>query len=79
MESSSQDSRFGGVNQTHYLEEGGKRNYAKRAKTGLREDGDNRHMDVYENFTAQELPIYVWMYTTEAPKEELSIPLRSGQ
>ncbi|QCT01072.1 hypothetical protein E6C60_0348 [Paenibacillus algicola] len=79
VESSSQDSRFGGVTQTYYLEEGGKRIYAKPAKTWLRGDGDNRRMDVYENFTAQELPVYVWMYTTEAPKEELSTPLRSGQ
>ena len=78
VESLSSDPMFGGVNQTYYLQ-GKERYYGKPVKMGLLGDGNNKQMDVYENFDQNELNIYIWNYTTEKINDEYRIQLKSGQ
>ncbi|MDN4494391.1 DUF4179 domain-containing protein [Ureibacillus aquaedulcis] len=78
VESLSSDPTFGGVTQTYYLN-GNDRNYGKPAMLGLRGDGNNKNMDIYENFDKTELDIYIYQYTTNHPNDEMRIPLKAGK
>lgn len=78
VESLSADSAFGGVNQTYYLS-GKDRYYGKPAMMGILGDGNNKHMDVYENFDQSELEIFIYRYTTEKPDDEMRIELKTGK
>ncbi|NMO97575.1 DUF4179 domain-containing protein [Paenibacillus lemnae] len=79
VESSSTDKQFGGVNQTYYIADDKDRSYGKPAMTGLRGDGRNRHMDVYEDFKGSDLDVYVWRYMTEKPDDTLKVQLKQGK
>lgn len=78
VESLSSDPMFGGVNQTYYLQ-GKERYYGKPVIMGFLGDGNNKHMDVYENFDKREMNIYIWNYTTEKPNDEYRIQLKNGK
>lgn len=78
VESSSSDNKFGGVNQTYYLNDK-KRNYGKPAMMGILGDDNNKRMDVYENFDKTELEVYISKYTTHKRDDVLRIPLKAGQ
>lgn len=75
VESLSADPAFGGINQTYYLS-GKDREYGKPAMMGIIGDGNNKHMDVYENFDSSDLEIYIYRYTTEQREDEMRIKLK---
>lgn len=77
VESSSSDNKFGGVNQTYYLDDQ-ERNYGKPAMMGMLGDDNNKRMDVYENFDKADLDIYIGKYTTHKRDDVLRIPLKDG-
>ncbi|GAA0357161.1 DUF4179 domain-containing protein [Bacillus horti] len=76
VESMSSDSDFGGINQTYYLEDRGRRSYGKPAIVGMFGSGSNSRMDVYENFEKDELEILIWKYTAHNRDDELRVPLK---
>lgn len=78
VESSSTDSAFGGVNQTYYLD-GKDREYGRPAILGVFGDGNNQHMDVYENYNGTEQELYIYNYTTNHPDDELRVPINQGK
>lgn len=78
VETESSDSAFGGVNQTYYLE-GTEKEYGKMAIVGLDGEGNNKRIDVYDNFGQDELEIYVYKYLTENPDDELRVKVISGK
>lgn len=78
VESSSTDSAFGGVNQTYYLD-GKDREYGKPALYGVYGDGNNQHIDVYENYSGTEQDLYILAYTTNHPDDELRVPIKQGK
>ncbi|MEK5162100.1 DUF4179 domain-containing protein [Paenibacillus sp. FSL R5-0527] len=78
VESRSSDPAFGGVNQTYYLD-GGERNYGKSALIRMLGDEGNENIDVYENFNKTEQDIYIYMYTTNQPKDELRVQVKQGK
>lgn len=78
VESRSSDPAFGGVNQTYYLD-GEERNYGKSAFIRLLGDENNQSMDVYENFKETEQDIYIFMYTTNQPEDELRVQVKQGK
>jgi len=78
VESSSSDNKFGGVNQTYYLN-AKERNYGKPAMMSLFGDDNNKHMDVYEDFDKSELEVYISKYTTHKRDDVLRVPLKAGQ
>lgn len=75
VESLSTNPVFGGVNQTYYLH-GKERNYGKPVMIGILGDGNNKHMDVYENFDKTDIDIYIWNYSTHKPNEEFRVQLK---
>ena len=77
VESLSSNQMFGGVNQTYYLQ-GKERNYGKPVIMGFLGDGNNKHMDVYENFDKREMNIYISNFTTDKPNDEYRIQLKNG-
>lgn len=78
VESLSADPAFGGVNQTYYIDEKD-RSYGKPVTVGLLGDGNNKHIDVYENFNKSELEIYIAKYSTEKKDDEMRIPVKQGK
>lgn len=78
VESVSADHDFGGVSQTYYLE-GKDRNYGMPAIMGVLGDGNNKHMDVYENFDKTELDIFISNYTTHKRDDVLRVLLKLGK
>ncbi|MEC0090966.1 DUF4179 domain-containing protein [Paenibacillus macquariensis] len=78
VESVSSESEFGGVNQTYYLD-GTKRNFGTPAIVAFHGDGNNKRMDLFKDFDRDELEIYVWMYSTEKPEDELRVELTKGK
>lgn len=78
VESSSSDNKFGGVNQTYYVNDK-ERDYGKPAMMGMLGDDNNKRMDVYENFDKAALDIYIWKYTTHKRDDILRVPLKAGQ
>lgn len=78
VESSSTDSAFGGVNQTYYLD-GKDRKYGRPAILGVFGDGNNQHMDVYENYNGTEQDIYIYAYTTNQPDDELQVQVKQAK
>lgn len=78
VESRSSNQTFGGVNQTYYLQ-GKDKNYGIPMLIGVMGDGNNKNMDVYENFDEKELDIYISNYTTNNPDDELHIELKPGK
>ncbi|MFC7678758.1 DUF4179 domain-containing protein [Paenibacillus sp. GCM10028914] len=77
VESLSTNPVFGGVSQTYYLT-GKDRNYGTPAMISMLGSGNNKRMDVYENFNQSELEIYIYRYTTEHPDDEMRVELKSG-
>lgn len=75
VESSSQDSTFGGINQTYYYD-GKEKVYGKPSIVNFRGEGNNKSMDVYENFAPDQLDIFVLMYTTEHLNEKITVPVK---
>lgn len=75
VESRSSDPAFGGVNQTYYLD-GGERNYGKPALIRMLGDEGNENIDVFENFKETEQDIYIFMYTTNQPEDELRVQVK---
>lgn len=78
VETQSSDSTFGGVNQTYYLD-GAVKEYGTMAIVGLDGEGNNKRIDVYENFSQDELEIYVHNYLTEKPDDELRVKVVPGK
>ncbi len=78
VESRSSDPAFGGVNQTYYLD-GGERNYGKPALIRMLGDEGNENIDVFENFKETEQDIYIFMYTTNQPEDELRVQVKPGK
>jgi len=78
VESQSSDSSFGRVNQTYYLD-GTQRNYGNPVGIGINLTGTNKFMDVFENFSGDELEVYVSDYMTEKPEAELHVKLAQGK
>lgn len=78
VESSSSDNKFGGINQTYYLNDK-ERNYGKPAMMGRLGDDNNKRMDVYENFDKTELEVYISNYTTHKRDDVLRVPLKAGK
>ncbi|MCM3701401.1 DUF4179 domain-containing protein [Paenibacillus macerans] len=78
VESRSSDPAFGGVNQTYYLD-GGERNYGKPALIRMLGDENNENIDVFENFKETEQDIYIFMYTTNQPEDELRVEVKPGK
>ncbi len=75
VESSSQDSAFGGINQTYYYD-GKEKVYGKPVIVNFKGDGKNKSMDVYENFAPDHLDIFVNMYTVDHLNEKITIPIK---
>lgn len=75
VESSSQDSTFGGINQTYYYD-GKEKVYGKPSIVSFRGEGNNKSMDVYENFAPDQLDIFVYMYTTDHLNEKITVPIK---
>lgn len=74
VESSSQNPIFGGMNQTYYYD-GKEKVYGKPSIVNFRGEGNNKSMDVYENFAPDHLDIFVYMYTTDHLNEKITIPI----
>ena len=77
VESVSPDRKFGGVNQTFYLE-GKEKNYGRPTIFGIFGDENNQSMDVYKNFDKKNIDIYISNYTIHNREAELRIPLKPG-
>ena len=78
VESWSSDPLFGGVNQTYYLQ-GKEKHYGMPAIVRMLGDGNNKSMDVYDNYDKKEMEIYIWRYTTQKPNDELRVQLMNGE
>ncbi|PZT54623.1 DUF4179 domain-containing protein [Paenibacillus silvae] len=74
VERYSDDARFGGINQTFMLERG-ERSYGMPAKTQFAGDGNNQGIDRYEKYTSDMAVVYPYMYSTEDPEREVTVPL----
>lgn len=74
VERYSDDPRFGGINQTFMLEKG-ERSYGMPAKTQFAGDGNNQGIDRYEKYTSDTAVVYPYMYSTEEPEREVTVPL----
>nr|WP_145404923.1 DUF4179 domain-containing protein [Paenibacillus xylanexedens] len=74
VERYSDDARFGGINQTFMLERG-ERSYGMPAKTQFAGDGNNQGIDRYEKYTSDTAVVYPYMYSTEDPEREVTVPL----
>ncbi|ETT58917.1 RNA polymerase sigma factor [Paenibacillus sp. FSL R7-277] len=75
VETRSDDPKFGGVNQTH-IGTGKDRIVSKIVSTKFRGDGNNRSIDVYENFKGTEASIYMFFYSTNEPDKETRVQLQ---
>ncbi|MNW62138.1 hypothetical protein D3C74_402500 [compost metagenome] len=75
VETQSDDTRFGGVNQTH-INLGKERILGKPLTTNFDGDGNNKAIDVYKNFRGTEASIYMFYYTTDAPEKETRVQLQ---
>ena len=75
VESSSQDPTFGGINQTYYYD-GKEKIYGKPVIVNFRGEGNNKSMDVYEQFAPDNLEIFVYMYTVDHLNEKITIPIK---
>ncbi|WP_342553422.1 DUF4179 domain-containing protein [Paenibacillus sp. FSL R7-0652] len=74
VERYSDDSHFGGINQT-YMQQQGERSYGVPAKTQFAGDGSNQGIDRYEKYTSDTAVVYPYMYSTEEPERKAAVPL----
>lgn len=75
VETESEDSRFGGVNQT-YTGTGKERILGKPLTVNFSGDGNNKAVDVYRDFKDNEASIYMFYYTTDEPDKETRVQLQ---
>ncbi|WP_150266423.1 DUF4179 domain-containing protein [Paenibacillus tepidiphilus] len=75
VETYSDDSRFGGVNQTH-IGLGKNKLLGMPVTMNFSGDGDNKAVDVYKDFKGTEASIYMFSYTTDDPEKETRVQLR---
>ncbi|AUS29128.1 DUF4179 domain-containing protein [Paenibacillus sp. P2(2022)] len=75
VETESEDTHFGGINQTH-IGLGKERMIGKPITANFAGDGNNKAVDVYKNFKGKEASIYMFYYTTDEPEAETSVPLQ---
>ena len=75
VETGSDDTRFGGINQTH-IGLGNERILGKPITVNFSGDGNNKAIDVYKDFKGTEASIYIFYYTTDAPDQETRVLLQ---
>ncbi|MGQ4680101.1 DUF4179 domain-containing protein [Paenibacillus polymyxa] len=75
VETESEDTHFGGINQTH-IGLGKERIIGKPITANFAGDGNNKAVDVYKNFKGKEASIYMFYYTTDDPEAETTVPLQ---
>lgn len=75
VETESEDSRFGGINQTH-IGLGKERILGRPVTANFAGDGNNKAIDVYKDFKGTEATIYHFFYTTDDPDQETRVQLQ---
>ncbi|MEK5398784.1 DUF4179 domain-containing protein [Paenibacillus sp. FSL K6-2859] len=75
VETGSDDTRFGGINQTH-IGLGKERILGKPVTVNFTGDGNNKAIDVYKDFKGTEASIYNFYYTTDDPEKETRVQIQ---
>ncbi|MNB68353.1 hypothetical protein D3C75_148610 [compost metagenome] len=75
VESSSDNTLFGGVNQTFIMQDG-QRLLGKVQKYGIDGQKDNHAIDVYKGFKGSEAEVHMFFYTTNEPEKETRVTLQ---
>ncbi|TDF95134.1 DUF4179 domain-containing protein [Paenibacillus piri] len=75
VQSECTDPSFGGVNQT-YMVDGEKTVVGKPVSANFSGDGNNKAIDMYENFNGTDADIHIFWYYTEDPAKELRVAVK---